>query len=104
MDKDVEAAQEIRGLFGSVAKHLDDIWAVMSETSLSNIALGAEVAFRIGQAKVTYEALHDLPDSVIFDDRGILDILAAMEEMVEAGGNLLMEVDDHRRRIEATYG
>jgi hypothetical protein len=102
--KDIEDVEYVRDLFDSVAKGLDNIWNVMSETPLSNTQLGADVSMQIAKAKATYEALRDLPDQAILDDRGILDILASMEEMMGAGRLLLMQVDDHRNQIDNTYG
>lgn len=102
--KDTEDVECVRDLFDSVAKGLDDIWKVMSETPLSNTQLGADVSTQIAKAKATYEALRDLLDHAILDDRGILDILASMEEMMGAGRLLLMQVDDHRSQIDNTYG
>lgn len=93
----------VKELFGEVARGLDEIWLVMSETPLSNTELGAEVALQIATAKKTYEALSHLPDQAILSDRGLPDIMKAMEEMMDAGRLLLAKVDEHRRHIDFSY-
>jgi hypothetical protein len=92
----------VRGLFSGVAEELGEIFLVMSETPLSNAQLGAEVSVEIAIAKKTYEALRDLPEDAILDDRRLLDILADLDEMREAGGFLLRMVDQHRRQLDNT--
>jgi hypothetical protein len=59
---------------------------------------------QLAKAKMTYEALHDLPDQAILDDERLVDILAAMEEMMKVGNLLMAKVDDHRQRIDRSYG
>jgi hypothetical protein len=86
----------VRGLFSGVAEELGEIFLV------SNAQLGAEVSVEIAIAKKTYEALRDLPEDAILDDRRLLDILADLDEMREAGGFLLRMVDQHRRQLDNT--
>jgi hypothetical protein len=102
--KRVEDVEYVRDLFARVAERLDHIWLVMSETPLSNTQLGSEAALQIAKAKKIYEALRDLPDQAIIEDRGLLDILAQMQEMAEVGNLLLMKVDEHRHQIDHTHG
>ena len=104
VDKDVESAQYIREIFSSVVANLDEIWVALSETPLSNSQLGAEVSLQLGKAKAIYETLSSLSDEAIIEDRAMLEILAHVEDMQESGRLLLMEVDEHRRRIDCTYG
>lgn len=101
--KRVEDVEYVRDLFAHVAERLDYIWLVMSETPLLNTQLGSEAALQIAKAKKIYEALRDLPDQAIIEDRGLLDILAEMQEMAEVGNALLMKVDEHRRQIDHTH-
>jgi hypothetical protein len=103
LERDVRSVGFVRELFESVATNLDDIWVAMSETPLSNQHLGAEVSMEIAKAKAAYKSLRALPDEAILDDRNLLNILAAMEEMTEAGNLLLMEVDKHRTMLDCTY-
>ena len=75
----------------------------MSETPLSNTQLGAEISLQIAVAKRTYESLRDLPDHLMIEDRNLLEIVADMNVIMEAGDLLLMKVDEHRRNIDLTY-
>lgn len=101
--KEVEDVEYCRNLFGDVAEKLDEIWSVMSETPLSNTQLGAEISLQIAVAKRTYESLRDLPDHLMIEDRNLLEIVADMNVIMEAGDLLLMKVDEHRRNIDLTY-
>jgi hypothetical protein len=102
LQRNIGDVEYVRGLFSRVAEELSEICLVMSETPLSNAQLGAEVSLQIAIAKKAYEALRDLPEEAILGDRRLLDILADLDEMREAGGFLLRMVDQHRRQLDNT--
>jgi hypothetical protein len=62
--------------------------------------LGTEAAQQIETAKTIFKKLRDLPDDALLDDRQLLDILANVNYMAEAGKRLLMTVDAHRRELD----
>jgi hypothetical protein len=93
----------VQDLFGRVARNLEDISSAVSEMSLSNAELAAEISFQIGKAKATYEALSDLPEEAILDDRRLLDILEDLDQMKAMGDMLLRMVDGHRKHLDDTY-
>lgn len=103
IDNDIESAQDVREIFSNVVLKLDVIREAMNETPLSNLQLGAEVSFQLGKAKAAYNALAEISDRVIIEDRGIIEILSYVEKMQNAGYQLLKEVDAHRRLIDNTY-
>jgi hypothetical protein len=99
-----EDIAHVRGIFDDVIARLDIIWLVMSETPLSDTKLGAEAALEIAKGKRTYKRLRDLPDEVILADHGLLDIFEDINKMMAAGDHLLKMIEEHRQRIDNTYG
>jgi uncharacterized protein YaaR (DUF327 family) len=99
-ERNFEDIKEIRRLFASAVELLDDIWAAISETPISSMQLGTEAAQQIETAKTIFKKLRDLPDDALLDDRQLLDILANVNYMAEAGKRLLMTVDAHRRELD----
>jgi hypothetical protein len=100
--KDAGAVEYVRDLFMGAAEALGDICSVVSEIPLSSAQLGAEVSLEIAKAKKTYEALGDLPEEAILDDRRLLDILACLDEMRQTGDFLLRMLDGHRQHLDNT--
>lgn len=101
--QDAEGAEEIRDMFGFVATQLEDVWQALQDTPISNLALGAEVSQMLSASKLTYTKLSQLTDSEIFSDRGLVEIVAAMEAMEKSGNGILFRVDEHRRQLDATF-
>jgi hypothetical protein len=104
MDRDTAIADEFRTIFGSIANSIDGIWEAISETPISNLSLGAEISTHLGLTKATYNSLCLLPDEAILDDRRLLEIIRMVEQMQEVGSLILLEVDQHRLRLDSTYG
>jgi hypothetical protein len=100
-ERTVEDIEKIRLLFSGSAAALDDMWSAISETPISNMQLGIEAAQQIKRAKMVFETLRDLPNDAILDDRQLLDILADVQYMADAGKRLVMTVDAHRRDLDS---
>jgi hypothetical protein len=92
--------EQIRDVFARAAAALDDIGLAIGETPISSMKLGAEAAQQIGIAKTVYERLRDLPNEALLDDRRLLDLLADLNYMAEAGKRLLIMVDERRRELD----
>jgi hypothetical protein len=98
--KEVEDVQYVRELFREIVQSMDYIWEALSETPLSNLELGAEISKWLAEARGTYSALAEAPDADILGDRGLLDILAAMDSMQQTGSFLIRLVDGHRQKLD----
>jgi hypothetical protein len=101
--QDATGADYVREMFACIVAQLDDVWQALQDTSISNLALGAEVSQMISKSKMTYTALAQLTDAQIFSDRGLVDIIADMEAMERSGNLILFRVDEHRRQLDGTY-
>jgi tRNA U54 and U55 pseudouridine synthase Pus10 len=103
LQQNSEEAGYVRDLFSQVATQLEEVWQALQETQISNLALGAEVSQKLAEAKSTYAKLAALSDAEIFGDRGLIDIIEAMEALQESGSLILSRVDEHRTRLDCTY-
>lgn len=96
----VEEVAYVREMFREAASQLGEVQKILSETSLSSLVLISEAAVRIGEAKRTYENLAALSDADILDDRGLIDIIAALDSLSDSGGFLMRLADHHREELE----
>lgn len=97
-------AEALREIILGVIRGLEQIQEVMSETALSNMQLGAEVAAEIAKARGLYQSLIDLSDTALLEDRQLIDIVANVGYAMEEGQFLLGLIDKHRRELDSTFG
>lgn len=90
----------VREMFRDAASQLGEVQNILSETSLSSLVLISEATVRISEAKRTYENLAALSDPDILDDRGLIDIIAALDSLRDSGGFLTRLADHHREELE----
>jgi len=101
--QNAEDASYVREMFSQVATQLEEVWQALQDAPISNLALGAEASQKLAEAKSTYAKLAVLSDAEIFGDRGLVDIIKAMEDLQESGSLILSRVDQHRTRLDCTY-
>jgi hypothetical protein len=98
----VEGVEYVKGLFADAVSALTAVEEIMKRTPLSNLSLASEAALKIAEGKRTFEALATLPDADILGDRGLIDIIAAMDTIMENGSFLARLADHHRQELEGT--
>ena len=98
--KDVEEVESVRLLFQEAVWALGDAEKVLRDARLSNLGLASEAAFRIAEAKSTYEALSKLTDAEILGDRGLIDLIAEMDRLMDSGAFLARLADHHVQELQ----
>lgn len=98
--KEVEEAETVRMLFLEASLALSDVERILKDARLSNLSLASEAAFKIAEAKSTYDALAKLSDADILGDRGLIDLIAEMDRLMDTGTFLMRLADHYRLELE----
>lgn len=96
----VEEVEHVRLLFVEATYALNDAEKVLKSARLSNLELATQAAFKLAEAKSTYNALSKLSDSDILEDRGLIDLIDEMDRLMETGTFLSRLADHHRKELE----
>ena len=67
--QDIEQLPELREMFNKIASGLDDLKAIVSETSVSDTNLGAEATMFLARAALAHRQLAGLPNEALLNDR-----------------------------------
>lgn len=98
----VEEVEIVQAMFVFAADALNSVEEILRRTPLSNLTLASEAALALAEGKRTYQALAKLPDADILGDRGLIDIIAAMDSMKEMGSFLMDLADHHTQQLESS--
>lgn len=97
----VEEAEDVRDLFVWAADALNSVEEIMKRTPLSSLTLATEAALKVTEGKRTYQALAKLSDADILGDRGLIDIIAAMDSMRDQASFLMRLAEHHMQELES---
>jgi hypothetical protein len=99
-----EDAKELRRLLVGVASGIRNMSDVLSETSISGFAVGAEAALQLGRAATIYDSLAAYSDEILLNDDRLIMVADELERMIEVAKPLLDRIDTHRALLDHTYG
>jgi hypothetical protein len=95
--ENVEYAREI---FSMASDQLGEIEKILIKTPFSDLHLTTQAALKIAEAKSAYRYFANLPDAEILGDRGLIDIIAALDSMEKSGEFLFRLIDVHQKELE----
>jgi hypothetical protein len=98
-----EEADYVRDMFLWAADALNSVEEILRRTPLSNLTLASEAASKVAEGKRTYQSLAKLSDGDILGDRGLIDIVAAMDSMIDNGSFLVRLADHHTQELEGKH-
>jgi len=90
-------------MFGEIAEGLNELQEILKETAFANTKLATDAALLISKASRSYKLMSALPVSSFCQRDVLRSVCIEMEKLIDAGSELIRQLDDQRRVLDATY-
>ncbi len=102
-ETELKFVTEFRQMFAEIAEGLDELQEILKETAFSNTKLATDAALLISKASRSYRSMSGLPESSLCQREVLRSVGIEMEKLIDAGSELIRQLDDQRRVLDATY-